>query len=64
MSRTNSRNVQTAQLLQSLLYRRTVFAYNIRVVTHHFVPITIGIDASIEEAAIQCTETAETVAGE
>ena len=64
MSRTNSRNRKSAKFLQSLLYRTSVFTYDIRIVTNHFSPILIQINTGIQKATVYCTETSEAIAGE
>ena len=62
--RANGGDGQPAQLCQRLLHGRAVLAYDVGVVTHHFVPILIQVDARIEETAVERTETTESVAGE
>ena len=52
MSRTNSRNRKSAKFLQSLLYRTSVFTYDIRIVTNHFSPILIQINTGIQKATV------------
>ena len=63
MSGTNGRDRQSAQLCQSFLYRRTVFTYDIRIVTYHFIPILIQIHTRIQETSVERTEATEAVTG-
>ena len=64
MRRTNGSNRQSSQLLQCFLYRTTVLAYDIGVVTNHFPPILIYIDTGIQKSAVHCTKTSESITGE
>ena len=62
--RADGRNGQTAQLSQRLLHRRAVLAYDVRIVANHLIPVSVQIDAGIQEPSVQRAETAETVTGE
>ena len=57
-------NGQTAQLGKCLLHRRAVLAHDVGIVAHHLVPVSVQIDAGIQEPSVQRTETAEAVTGE
>ena len=55
---------EAAQLGQRLLHGVAILAHDVGVVARHFLPITVRIDARVQESTVQRAEAAEGVAGE
>ncbi len=62
--RADRRNGQRADLLQGLLHRGAVLADDAGVVATHLVPVAVGVDLRIGNAAVECAERTEGVARE
>ena len=62
--RANGSDRQSSQFLQGFLYRTTVFANDIGVVTHHFTPVLIYIDTGIQKSSVYSAKASESVTWE
>ena len=64
MRRADRADIESSEFLQGLLHRGAVFAHDAGVVAAHLVPVAVGIDLRIGDAAVEGTERAESVARE
>ena len=64
MRRAYNLDRQLAQFSHGFLYRIAILAHDVRIITHHLVPILIRIDARVQKAPIQSAETAEAISRE
>ena len=64
MRRTDRPDGQRADLLERLLHGTAVLAHDAGVVAAHLVPVAVGLDLRIGDAAVERPERAEGVAGE
>ena len=64
VSRTDRPDIQSRQLLQSTLYRISIFTDNIGIITEHFLPIMFHIHFRVDHTAIQRSVSTEGIGRE